>query len=217
MSAGGDGRGSSKEFKEAGQMTLFAYATSAAKKMKLQGEDGGDNSARHLEPEVHDLPDSGTESGTDSDDSSVYEFSHSEQLQGSQGNQHITSHAPTTIVMNNISSTTISRGRGNDLAKHDVVHGKVPSDIATGRHQSPMQPTLKFPGRSFGTGRPRSFNSGWYSSFPWLEYSVECDAAFCYPCRIFSVGAGRSDSAFTQVGFRDWKHAMGKHGIISAR
>lgn len=29
----------------------------------------------------------------------------------------------------------------------------------------------------------------------------------------FLLGIGRSDSAFTQVGFRDWKHAMGKHGI----
>ena len=27
---------------------------------------------------------------------------------------------------------------------------------------------------------------------------------------------GRGDSAFTHVGFRDWKHAMGKGGIITA-
>ena len=75
--------------------------------------------------------------------------------------------------MNNISTTTISRGCGRQS-----VHGQVPLDIASGRHQSPFQPMLKFPGRSFGSDRPRSFNSGWYAGFPWIEYSVERDAAF---------------------------------------
>ena len=46
--------------------------------------------------------------------------------------------------------------------------------------------------------------------------SVEHDAAFCYPCRLFYVETGRSDRAFTQVGFRDWKRAMGKCSIVSA-
>ena len=80
--------------------------------MKLQGvpQDDGDHSARHSEPETHVLADSGTESGSDSDDCSVYEFNQSEKLQRSQGNQHITSHAPTTIVMNNVNSATITRG-----------------------------------------------------------------------------------------------------------
>ena len=41
---------------------------------------------------------------------------------------------------------------------------------------------------------------------------MERDAAFCYPCRFFHVGATRGDSAFVQGGFRDWKHAMGKRG-----
>ena len=104
----------------------------------------------------------------------------------SGGNQSITVHAPTTVVMNNISTTTISRGCGRQS-----VHGQVPSDIASGRHQSPFQPMLKFPGHSFGSGRPRSFNSGWYTRFPWIEYSVECDAAFYYPCRLFYGGVGR--------------------------
>ena len=71
-------------------MTLFAYATSAAKKMKLQGvpRDDGDHSARHSEPETNVLADSGTETGSDSDDCSVYEFNQSEKLQRSQGNEH---------------------------------------------------------------------------------------------------------------------------------
>ena len=33
----------------------------------------------------------------------------------------------------------------------------------------------------------------WYKSQPWLEYSVERDAAFCYPCRVFKCGSNRSE------------------------
>ena len=35
---------------------------------------------------------------------------------------------------------------------------------------------------------------------------------FCFPCWFFSpIG----DSAFTRIGFRDWKHATGKLGILT--
>ena len=44
-----------------------------------------------------------------------------------------------------------------------------------------------------------------------MEYSVE-DAIFCYRCRHFATNSGCSEKSFTQTGFRDWKHALGKHG-----
>ena len=104
-----------------------------------------------------------------------------------------------------------------------VVHGVTqqevlpPSDIASGPHQSPVQPIISFPARSFGgKGRPRAFNSEWYSSYSWLEYSVERDAAFCYPCRFFELRGTRSEKIFTRIGFRDWKHAKGKSGTLTA-
>jgi len=46
-----------------------------------------------------------------------------------------------------------------------------------------------------------------------MEYSVE-DAIFRYCCCHFVTKCGRSEKSFTQTGFRDWKHALGKHGII---
>ena len=33
---------------------------------------------------------------------------------------------------------------------------------------------------------PRRFQSNWFKSFPWLEYSPTKDAAFCFPCFLFS-------------------------------
>ena len=58
----------------------------------------------------------------------------------------------------------------------------------------------------------RSFQLNWYTLFPWIEYSMERDAVFCFPCRFFGVSP---DKTFTCSGFRDWKHARGKEGTLT--
>ena len=81
--------------------------------------------------------------------------------------------------------------------------------------------TLKFnntPATTIGN-KQRSFNSDWYKQYHWLEYSCGRNAAFCYPCRLFNTGSGsgrvgRQWETFIKHGFCDWKHAMGKDGII---
>jgi len=88
-----------------------------------------------------------------------------------------------------------------------------PTDISSGPLQPPTHP--KIPTRSFGQGRPCAFNCGWYDSFRWIEYSIQKDAAYCYPCRHFTVGIGRGEDTFRITHFRDWKHATGKKGVIS--
>ena len=35
------------------------------------------------------------------------------------------------------------------------------------------------------SGRYRSFHEKWYTNFPWLEYSIKNDAAFCFYCYLF--------------------------------
>lgn len=91
-----------------------------------------------------------------------------------------------------------------------------PTDLALGPKDRPKQPIITFPSRTFGTTK-RSFQSSWYKAAPWLEYSVSSDAAFCYPCRVFNSGPiGRSEKTFTQTGFRNWKNAFGKSGVISS-
>ena len=63
--------------------------------------------------------------------------------------------------------------------------------------------------------KQRSFQSECYRLYCWLEYSKEKDAAYCYACRHFTTEPGKYWETFTKCGFRDWKHAMGKDGIIS--
>ena len=91
--------------------------------------------------------------------------------------------------------------------------GDVPTDIAAGPDQTPVQPNIKFPATLIGN-KHRSFRSEWYKRYHWLEYSRERDAAYCYPCRLFTTEPGKYWETFTKTGFSDWKHAMGKDGII---
>ena len=130
----------------------------------------------------------------------------------------------TTIVVSTsssapapVSSQTIAPG---DSSQSTVsAPSKLPDDIALSPQFPPVQPVnLKFPITLF-SGKPRSFNPAWYRSYSWLEYSVKQDACFCYPCRLFSFGgccsSSRPELAFTSTGFKDWKHAMGKGGILT--
>jgi len=65
---------------------------------------------------------------------------------------------------------------------------------------SPTQPVLKsFPQKMFGQNA-RAFNSSWYNTRPWLEYSVSRDACFCFPCGKYGVANDR-DLIFAKQGF----------------
>ena len=60
------------------------------------------------------------------------------------------------------------------------------------------------------------FNPAWYKVYPWLEYSIQRDAGYCYSCHLFGSGLGsKCEKSFTLVGFKDWKHATGKGGVLS--
>jgi hypothetical protein len=51
----------------------------------------------------------------------------------------------------------------------------------------------------------RHFIAGWYATYPWLEYSVEKDAAFYFVCYLFKdkFNCAGGDS-FVPSKFRNW-------------
>ena len=64
----------------------------------------------------------------------------------------------------------------------------------------PNQPILaEYPRTKTGV-QNRRFQESWYKKFPWLEYSISKDAAFCFPCFVFQ-GHEPLHSAFTVDGF----------------
>ena len=82
----------------------------------------------------------------------------------------------------------------------------LPLDIATDKSEIPAQPKICFPSRLFGASG-RSFQAHWYKEFPWIEFSVEKDVIFCFPCRFFNLPCAKS-MTFIHSGFRDWKHRI---------
>ena len=68
-------------------------------------------------------------------------------------------------------------------------------DIALSPAFPPVQPKcVQFPTTTF-SNQVRSFNLIWYDTYNWLEYSVEYDACFCYPCRFLAHGIASSFSS----------------------
>jgi hypothetical protein len=62
----------------------------------------------------------------------------------------------------------------------------------------------EFPNRKIGD-RDHHFNFVWFQNFPWIEYSVKKDAAFCFMCYLFKSKAnkGKGTSAFTSDGWNN--------------
>ena len=111
------------------------------------------------------------------------------------------------------SSSSISAASGSDTSS---THSRrtLPTDIANGANQSPVQPKCKHYPATFVGGKHRSFNSSWYEKYAWIEYSIERDAIFCFPCRFFLGKASGKEEVFTKMGYRDWKHATGRSGVL---
>uniref|UniRef100_A0ACD5T8V5 Uncharacterized protein n=1 Tax=Avena sativa TaxID=4498 RepID=A0ACD5T8V5_AVESA len=54
------------------------------------------------------------------------------------------------------------------------------------------------------SGKDRRFYPGWFAEFPWIEYSVEKDAAFCFVCYLFKDKTKCPDrDSFVKDGFRN--------------
>ncbi|KAL5827071.1 hypothetical protein ACOSQ4_018868 [Xanthoceras sorbifolium] len=61
----------------------------------------------------------------------------------------------------------------------------------------------KYPLTSDGK-QNRSFQKSWFEQFSWLEYSIEKNKAFCFPCYLFDNVPSKYPT-FTIDGFHNWK------------
>ena len=70
----------------------------------------------------------------------------------------------------------------------------------------PRQVKLKsYPQDSFGTQK-RAFHHSWFEKHNWLEYSVNQNTAFCFPCRVF--GKNIKHDSLVSSGCKNWKKAL---------
>ena len=71
----------------------------------------------------------------------------------------------------------------------------------------PFQPSYDYPLIPCGS-QSRRFQQYWFIKFPWIEYSVENNSAFCFPCYLFDSPTSRYYT-FTVEGFQNWKRVGG--------
>ena len=91
-----------------------------------------------------------------------------------------------------------------------------PSATTSRPYEKLIQPypvTFHYPSKRMGQ-QNHSFIPKWFSTYSWLEYSIERDAAFCFSCCHFNTKSGKNEDVFINSGFSDWKHAAGKNGIL---
>ena len=82
---------------------------------------------------------------------------------------------------------------------------QVLANIAQEENQCPVQPKLRTYPLSMMRDQQRSFNSRWYTEFPFIKYSVQNDAVYCFPCPFFPSLSHKAETTFTFKGMRDWK------------
>lgn len=74
----------------------------------------------------------------------------------------------------------------------------------------PCRPILaQYPTTDF-SGTKRFFNKQYYETYEWLEYSINKDAVFCFPCRMFSSSTSGKEDTFTKKGMRNWRKTAAK-------
>lgn len=68
---------------------------------------------------------------------------------------------------------------------------------------------FNFPSRKI-YGKDRRFSVIWFHKYPWIEYSVDKDATFCFVCYLF----GKESGKFVTGGWHNWNvgsKALDKH------
>ncbi|KAL5812369.1 hypothetical protein ACOSQ3_027319 [Xanthoceras sorbifolium] len=67
----------------------------------------------------------------------------------------------------------------------------------------PCQPIFDYPLSESGN-QNRRFQRSWFTKFSWLEYSIENDRAYCFPCYLFDSSTSQYRT-FIIEGFNNWK------------
>ena len=92
-----------------------------------------------------------------------------------------------------------------------ITHAKdnFPTDIPAGPDQTPVQPKIKFTVTQKGINVKVFTQSG-------IDCLLNIQRSCILLCMLsFTTEPRKYWETFTKCGFRDWRHAMGKDGIIS--
>ena len=117
-----------------------------------------------------------------------------------------------------LASLEFEQSEENDEVPHDP--GKRPKPLSEKQKNylstiGPFQPKLSlFPKNpNISNEKQCQFSASWYNSYPYLEYSVENDAAYCFVCNMFPSGIDRAKGEDAWInGIRAWSKMKGSQG-----
>ena len=120
-------------------------------------------------------------------------------------------------VQKSLDSAGSSNGLGvNSISSHSTPVSSSPHPAESSSHaRTPNQPRdFHFPAVIIN-GKRRQFQSTWFDTWTWLEWSQEKERAVCHPCTMIQyLGqmkfSKNADPAFTETGFMNWKKASQK-------
>ena len=122
--------------------------------------------------------------------------------------------------ISSIPDELLGRNTNHDISvEHDP--GRRPENLTDDQVDyltriGPCQPKLSsYPKNTdlANKGKQCSFSPVWYKDYPYLEYSISEDKAYCYVCSLFQRGLGREkgDPAWI-IGIDDWSKMKGSRG-----
>jgi hypothetical protein len=79
------------------------------------------------------------------------------------------------------------------------------SHLSTTYRDGPRQPVLLSCKQTLICSKLGSFDSHWYSRYPFVEYLESHDAVYWFVCRHFPPKCGNADKRFVETGCRNWK------------
>lgn len=130
-------------------------------------------------------------------------------LHQTESSKNAQQHDSLTSVTETEETVSSSFGKEQPSSSKAVQSAIIPSDLGK-RENGPVQPKLAhFPYERYGLSK-RAFQYSWFEKHNWLEYSVQENSAFCFPCRHFGHHQQRSnkDALISSGGFKNWKRAL---------
>lgn len=115
----------------------------------------------------------------------------------------------TTTTTSSSTSTNTTNATSSASASTSATQVQMNTPSTASTSNIPVEAPARLILDSYPQTDGRSFRSQWFNTFEWLEYDQDKDAAFCYPCRVYSVRETKED-CFSSTGFRNWKKALDK-------
>lgn len=175
--------------------SLTAFGSKKARTETLTEATENTNEPAEIEHDDSDIDSIGTTSGSATVSVSISQTSQCVTIQSTS--------ASTTASVSTTSSNTTCHTSTDGASITITVY----NDISNSKDNDPVQPLKSSFPKKVLFGKMRSFQTTWYKEFPFIEYSRNNVAVYCFCCHHFPLLSGKHEDAFLS-GFSNWHKAV---------